>query len=50
MSHSMTYFPTLRIEKEIKIENRKKNIYIDLAVVVSQWSEVVVHNRGRQDN
>jgi len=31
----------LLIEKEKK---KKRNINIDLAVVASQWSEVVVHN------
>ena len=39
-SHSVTYFPTLIIEKEIK----EKKIYIDLAMVASQWSEVAVYN------
>ena len=40
MSHSVIYFPILIIEKEIK----EKEIYIDLAMVASQWSEVAVHN------
>ena len=41
MSHSVTYLSMLLIEKEKK---KKRNINIDLAVVASQWSEVVVHN------
>jgi len=43
-SHSVTYFPTLIIEKEIKEKKIEKKIYIDLAMVASQWSEVAVYN------
>ena len=39
---SVTYFPMLIIENKIKKKEIKKEIYIDLAVVASQWSEVAV--------
>jgi len=44
MSHSVIYFPILIIEEEIKEKKIEKKIYIDLAVVASQWSEVAVYD------
>jgi len=36
MSHSVTSFPMLIMEKEIKEKKIEKEIYIDLVVVASQ--------------
>jgi len=47
MSHSVTYFPTLIIEKKRKEKEIEKEINMDLAVVASQWFKVANSNKER---
>jgi len=46
MSYSVTYPPTLIIEKKRKEKEIEKEINIDLAIVASQWFKVANYNNS----